>query len=114
MDKSLTLERMGLILGKVLKGKNIAYGDYFAKSPKLLEFLFPNGIKPDQYGIAIFILRIGDKIGRMVANNDPGGESPAFDIAGYAMLQQLTSVKSDEDFQKFVDQYQDYLNDNTD
>lgn len=111
MDKGTTLEQMGLILGRVLKAKNIAYGDSFAKSPRLLEFFFPNGIKPEQYGIAIFILRLGDKIGRMVANNDPGGENPVFDIAGYAMLQQLSSIKSEEDFKQFTEQYKDYLKD---
>jgi hypothetical protein len=69
----------------IVKQKNAAYGNSFGTAGKALRILYPDGIKPEQYDDALLITRIWDKIKRLSTANDPFGESPYVDIAGYAM-----------------------------
>lgn len=73
-------------IGKLLESKNSAYGDAFAKTTKILELLYPNGISIDQYKDVHVIVRMLDKIARIARDNDPMGESPYQDLAGYGIL----------------------------
>lgn len=77
----LTAER-----GPFLVQKNRAYGNAASSSAAIMKYYFPDGIKPEQYEDAIFINRIVDKLMRIATNNDPFGEHPELDIAGYADL----------------------------
>ena len=69
----------------MVKQKNAAYGNSFGTAPEALKILYPDGIKPEQYADALLITRIWDKLKRLSTNNDPYGESPFVDIAGYAI-----------------------------
>ena len=69
----------------IVKQKNQAYGNSFGTAGKALRILYPDGIKPEQYDDALLITRIWDKIKRLSVDNDPFGESPYVDIAGYAI-----------------------------
>lgn len=73
-------------LGQLLEQKNSAYGDAFAKTTQILELLYPHGISIAQYKDVHVIVRILDKISRIARDNDPMGESPYQDIAGYGIL----------------------------
>lgn len=66
--------------------KNEAYGDSFTRCGEFLRLLFPAGIAPEQYGDALCLARIFDKLMRIATRKDALGESPYLDIAGYAML----------------------------
>jgi len=73
-------------LATLLEQKNLAYGDAFAKTTQILELLYPEGIKVEQYKDIHVIVRMLDKISRIAKDNDPMGESPYQDLAGYCLL----------------------------
>lgn len=77
---------LGLEIGQLVDKKNAAYGDSHAKSAAFLRLLYPNGITPENYEHALAIIRVFDKLSRLATNNDPFGENPWQDIAGYSML----------------------------
>ena len=81
-------------LGLLLSEKNSAYGNAFEKTTKILELLYPNGISVSQYKDIHVIVRMLDKMSRIARDNDPMGEDPFKDIAGYAILAQL--LRSDK------------------
>ena len=86
MDKKQTFKEIGTKIGQVVEEKNSAYGSSFAESHKILEVLYPNGIKPEQYTDALAIIIVIDKLFRIANKKDAFGESPWKDIAGYAIL----------------------------
>lgn len=79
-------EKIGYSIGKLVTEKNVAYGDSFTKSCKILEILYPDGIKPDQYRDLLTITRIIDKLFRIATSKNHFGESPWRDIGGYSLL----------------------------
>jgi hypothetical protein len=73
-------------LAQILSTKDEAYGNAFDKTTHILSLLYPNGIKVEQYKDLHVIIRMLDKISRIARDNDPLGESPYMDIAGYSIL----------------------------
>lgn len=65
--------------------KNKAYGNSFGTAGEALRILYPDGIKPEQYETALLVTRIWDKLKRLATANDPYGEDPFVDVAGYAI-----------------------------
>ena len=86
-------EKIGHEIGKLVAEKNQAYGDSFGQACRILEVLYPAGIKPKQYKDALAITRVIDKLFRLANKKDAFGESPWRDICGYAIL----GVMNDED-----------------
>ena len=80
-------------LGELLATKNEAYGNAFEKTTKILELLYPKGIELSQYRDVHVIVRMLDKLSRIARDNDPMGEDPFKDIAGYAVLAQVMREK---------------------
>lgn len=82
--------KKGRELGILVEAKNKQYGDSFNKSFKILEALYPDGVKPHQYKDMLAIIRIIDKLFRIAQRKedgqDPGGESPYNDVTGYGIL----------------------------
>lgn len=78
--------RLGREIGDLVETKNQAYGNAFAKTGDFLRLLYPNGIRPEQYGDALALVRIFDKQMRIATDKDALGESPFKDIAGYGIL----------------------------
>ena len=72
-------------LAELISVKNAQYGNSFQESAKILDILYPNGVKANDYENMMTIVRILDKIFR-IANGDKGDESAWDDIAGYALL----------------------------
>jgi len=79
-------ERIGKEIGELVQEKNEAYGDSFGQACKILEVLYPTGIKPSQYRDALAITRVIDKLFRLANKKDAFGESPWRDICGSAIL----------------------------
>jgi len=79
-------KKIGLEVGRLVQEKNQAYGDSFGRACEILEVLYPEGIKPEQYRDALAITRLIDKLFRLANKKDAFGESPWKDICGYAML----------------------------
>ncbi len=75
-------------IANVLQIKNMQYGDSFSKAPKILEILYPEGIRPNQYKDLLTIVRILDKINR-ISGGKGETEDPYKDIAGYGILAQV-------------------------
>lgn len=82
----MTYEEIGIGIGKLVQEKNVAYGDSFGQACKILEVLYPDGIKPNQYRDALAITRVIDKLFRLANKKEAFGESPWRDICGYAIL----------------------------
>lgn len=82
----INYEEIGQRIGKLVAEKQKAYGNSYGNSGKILEILFPNGVKPAEYTELLAICRVVDKLFRLA--NDPhyGGESPWGDIVGYGLL----------------------------
>ena len=79
-------EEIGLEIGKLVQQKNEAYGNSFGEYCKILKVLFPDGVKPEQYGDLLAITRVIDKLFRLATKKDAFGESPWRDICGYSLL----------------------------
>jgi len=79
-------EQIGKDIGKLVDAKQKQYGDSYGKSEAILKALYPDGIKPEQYKNLLYIVRVNDKLCRISTDNDPSGENPSQDIAGYSLL----------------------------
>ena len=79
-------EKLASEIGKLVAEKNKAYGDSFGKAHKILNVLFPDGIKPEQYLDVLTICRVVDKLFRLATDPTYGDESPWRDICGYSLL----------------------------
>lgn len=77
MYKETALKITGL-----LEEKNASYGDSIGTSAQAFKLLYPEGIKPEQYGNVLILIRIWDKMKRIAAGHS---EDSWQDIAGYAI-----------------------------
>ncbi len=73
-------------IGELGEKKNAAYGDSVAKYEAFLRLLWPNGIPATAYRDAGLATRLFDKLMRIATANDPDGENPWDDIAGYSLI----------------------------
>ena len=96
MDKSELIKKMAGEIGELTAEKNAVYGDSFARAGHILKELYPNGVKPDQYGDMLAVARIVDKLFRIAARKDAFGESPFKDIAGYGLIGTVTDAPKKE------------------
>ena len=86
MDASGKFQEIGNEIGLLVDVKNAAYGSAFEKAGAYLRLLYPDGIRPEQYGDALALVRDFDKSMRIATQKDAFGESPWKDKAGYAIL----------------------------
>lgn len=85
-DDFISFTDLGTRVGKLVEEKDAAYGSSVDCAGDFLKLLFHNGIQPNQYGDALLLVRIFDKMKRIATNKDAFGESPFQDIAGYGLL----------------------------
>jgi hypothetical protein len=83
-------------IGALVAEKNAAYGDSFARCGDFLRLLYPDGIKPEQYGDALAMVRIFDKFKRIATNPGAFGEDPRRDVAGYGLLMAVGQTANDD------------------
>lgn len=86
MPKPGELAAAGQALGELLEQKNAAYGSAFHRAGDVLNILYPDGIRPEQYVDVLITVRILDKLFRVANKKDAFGESPWQDISGYGLL----------------------------
>lgn len=79
-------ERVGRDIGRLVAEKNRAYGDSFAKGATFLRLLYPHGVRPEQYGDLLALIRVFDKQMRIATAKDAFGENPWQDLCGYSLL----------------------------
>lgn len=82
----INYEEIGQRIGRLVAEKQKAYGDSYGNSGKILEILFPDGVKPEHYTELLAICRVVDKLFRLANDPEWGGESPWGDIVGYGLL----------------------------
>jgi hypothetical protein len=80
------IRELGHQLADLVAEKNVAYGSAFEASGDFLRLLYPDGMKPEQYGQALLLVRVFDKQMRIAHDDGAFGESPWRDIAGYGLL----------------------------
>lgn len=80
------IRRVGLELAELVAEKNQAYGSAFEKAGDFLRLLYPDGLRPEEYGDALLLVRIFDKQMRIATRKNAFGESPYRDIGGYGLL----------------------------
>lgn len=99
---TINYEEIGRKIGRLVSEKQKAYGDSYGNSGKILEILFPNGVRVDQYKELLAICRVVDKLFRLA--NDPhyGDESPWGDICGYSLLRLGSWEKDLENAKNFL------------
>lgn len=85
-DDLISFTDLGTRVGKLVEEKDAAYGSSVDCAGDFLKLLFPNSIQPEQYGNALLLVRIFDKMKRIATNKDAFGESPYQDIAGYGLI----------------------------
>ena len=73
-------------LAELVTKKQIAYGDSFGQSNRIIQVLYPKGIMPEQYRDALAVIRVIDKLFRVANRKWDNEENPWQDIAGYALL----------------------------
>ena len=76
----------GVVLGELVRSKNLAYGNSVDTSARAFELLFPDGIPKDKFVQALLLVRIWDKMMRIATQEEAFEESPFDDIAGYGIL----------------------------
>ncbi len=82
----MSYEEIGRDIGRLVDEKNLAYGDSFHQSGKILAILYPNGIPVSKYQDALAVIRVIDKLFRIATQKNAFGESPWKDIVGYGIL----------------------------
>lgn len=89
------LELIAQQLAQLVWSKGEAYGDSITVSTQILQILYPTGIPSSEYHKALILIRVLDKLCRVV-NTYTDQENPWQDIAGYAlrMLAQEVSNES--------------------
>lgn len=85
-DDLISFSALGTRVGKLVEEKDAAYGSSVDCAGDFLKLLYPDGIPPNQYGDALLLVRIFDKMKRIATNRDAFGESPYQDISGYGLL----------------------------
>ena len=86
MNDINTYETIGRNIGRLVDKKNIAYGDSFHQSCKILEILYPDGVTLSQYKDMLGVVRVIDKLFRIANRKDAFSENPWNDIAGYGIV----------------------------
>jgi len=86
MAKKGFFEEMSSEVGKLVDEKQLAYGDSFGKMEEVLKIICPDGVTPDKYGDLLAVVRMLDKIFRIMTNKDAFDEDPFADMVGYSLL----------------------------
>jgi hypothetical protein len=80
------LREIALEIAALVAEKNASYGSSFSSSGEFLRLLYPQGMRPEQYGDALLLVRMYDKAMRIANQPNAFGESPWRDLMGYALL----------------------------
>lgn len=93
MNRADRIRQTAADIGDLTAQKNEAYGASFATAGDALRLLAPDGLRPDQYGAALLVARIWDKLGRLMTDPTAFGEDPLRDIAGYGLVGTVDAIE---------------------
>lgn len=82
----MSFAEIGAEIGALVDEKQRAYGLSFHKCGDFLRLLYPDGVRPEQYGDLLCLVRMFDKQMRIATQKNAFGESSYKDLAGYALL----------------------------
>ena len=85
-DESNKFEEIARKVAEIVFTKNKGYGNSFEESGKIMNTLYPQGVKSGDMVDMLAIVRIIDKLFRIATDKHALGENPWQDIAGYATL----------------------------
>ena len=85
-DESNKFEEIARQVAEIVFTKNKVYGNSFEESGKIMNTLYPLGVKSGEMVDMLAIVRIIDKLFRIATDKHALGENPWQDIAGYATL----------------------------
>jgi hypothetical protein len=88
-------EGVGAEIGRLVDKKQKAYGRSFDHSAQHLALRYPHGIRVDQYGDMLAMVRIDDKLSRIATSKNAFGENPWQDVAGYGLLMNKDYAEKD-------------------
>ncbi len=88
--------REAINLAELITKKQIAYGDSFGQSERIIEVLYPHGICVEQYQDVLAMVRVIDKLFRIANKKFASEENPWQDIAGYALLSLVHQLDNQE------------------
>jgi hypothetical protein len=93
--------RMIGVLGTIQTiDKNRKYGDAVRKTLGILQELYPEGIRPDQYSDLLLLVRVLDKLIRIATytpeRREKDDESPWSDVRGYGTLGEEKDLDPEE------------------
>ena len=83
-------------LAELVTKKQVAYGDSFGQSKRIIEVLYPKGVLPEQYEDVLAMVRVIDKLFRVANKKFVFDENPWQDIAGYALLSLVHQLDNQE------------------
>jgi len=78
-------------LAELVKDKNKRYGNSYVGSADILRVLYPNGIKPEQYGNVLAIARVIDKLFRIAVGESDDVENWG-DVTGYGLIMKIKAI----------------------
>lgn len=84
--KRSTFVEIGEELGKLVEQKDASYGSAVAKIGDVLRVMCPNGVRVEHLGDLAAVVRVIDKLFRILTAPGAYGEDPWKDIAGYALV----------------------------
>lgn len=89
-------EEIGAEIGRLVDRKQKAYGRSFDHVGRILEIIYPSGIRPNQYDDLGGMIRILDKFFRIATQKKAFGEDPWQDVGGYALLMNRNLLEDEE------------------
>jgi len=85
-------EKLAILLAK----KHIQYGESYKRSGDILKLLYPDGIKPEQYGDMLAVTRIIDKLFRIAVGKSDDVENWR-DVAGYGLIMKMRAGETGDE-----------------
>jgi len=111
-DRKKDFKELAAELATLLEEKRRAYGNNMEIAPKVLDLLYPDGVRRDQYPTMLLLVRILDKISRIATGGGRWalGEDAWKDIAGYALCALYDAPENREEWKS---QFQQEAHPNT-
>lgn len=96
-DAVATFEQLATEIGRLTDVKARQYGDSAEKAEQIMKVLYPDGVPVSALKNALLIVRMCDKLCRIVTQDttgaDGGGEDAWKDLAGYSLIGMRRSAK---------------------
>lgn len=93
-----SIRHIAITTGMLVEKKDAAYGNSFDVAGDFLKTLYPDGVKPHQYGDMLALVRIYDKMKRIASGDS--SENSWQDITGYGILGQRSVLRKSAKYEQ--------------